>query len=679
MSSPDLDPDHTLDPRTRGVADRLSRRAGAIDLGTPMVEVVVARGRQRRTRRRATVGIVTAAGVCTASIVAVGVLSRPSDEGSVTAAPTGTDQAGSSAPVDTATITSASDESTTSLAPISTGPATDTADTAVPLELSPSPFVWNRVDVGESEAVSLFWGGADHAVAGDGPFVAWSTAPGRTDDYRPTLWRSDDGQRWQPVETDPSFVARNIAERDGTFFTYGTSPATAAERRSDLSIGTSTDGGLTWQQSVLPLDTTDLAQEPGVQSVGVTATSMATSAAGVLLSAQVNANVDIAAALPPEYRNAAWNVTEQGVQVEAGAGCASTMTTVVGRVAPTVAEGADTTSVTGCDVQVFGWSELGISERAAAAVMHPELILFVSTDGTTFEQIEAPTGFDIFWTNARLTSFGDGFAALVNDSNGIIRLLSSPDGRSWSDLGDVPIGYPESIDEWGGRLVLSGWGGNGNRQYLAVRDTTGAWTTTDLRSFLQPGDGVLPTLGASHLSVGPTGITVIGWLVADPVAELGGVTVPLDGGITLQVADTSLGHLVYGPDGTLLAKVTYDESSDPALVTPIQDDTYGVRWEVHTEAGGPVVATYSFDDINQAVTDAGVYDGAPWTQLLVLHSTDGLSWSRESLDELAGAKVTSSGGIRVTGSRVIVAANLADDRNPDGTPKQVLLVGTIAG
>ena len=227
-------------------------------------------------------------------------------------------------------------------------------------------------------------------------------------------------------------MARNIAERDGTFFTYGTSPATAAERRSDLSIGTSTDGGLTWQQSVLPLDTTDLAQEPGVQSVGVTATSMATSAAGVLLSAQVNANVDIAAALPPEYRNAAWNVTEQGVQVEAGAGCASTMTTVVGRVAPTVAEGADTTSVTGCDVQVFGWSELGISERAAAAVMHPELILFVSTDGTTFEQIEAPTGFDVFWTNARLTSFGDGFAATRTGSSACSRPPTAVRGAIWA-------------------------------------------------------------------------------------------------------------------------------------------------------------------------------------------------------------------------------------------------------
>ena len=35
-----------------------------------------------------------------------------------------------------------------------------------------------------------------------------------------------------------------------------------------------------------------------------------------------------------------------------------------------------------------GWSELGISERAAAAVMHPELILFLSTDGATFEPID---------------------------------------------------------------------------------------------------------------------------------------------------------------------------------------------------------------------------------------------------------------------------------------------------
>lgn len=672
MNSPHLDPD--LDARSRRVADRLTHRAGSIDLGPPMVEVVVARGRQRRTRRRAAVGIATAAGVCTASIVAVGVLSRPSDEGSITAAPTGGDQSGSSAPVDT-TITSEMGESTTSLAPIGTIPV---ADSAVPLELSPSPFVWNRVDVGESEAVSLFWGGADHAVAGDGPFVAWSTAPGRTDDYRPTLWRSDDGQRWQQVETDPAFVARNIAERDGTFFTYGTSPATAAERKSDLSIGTSTDGGLTWQRSVLPLDTTDLAQEPGVRGVGVSATSMATSAAGVLLSAQVNAIVDLDTILPEEYRNSVWNLTDTGIEVPVSAACQPTATTmVVGGAVSTVAAGTPTAAAA-CESEVLTWAELGISERAAAAVMHPELQLFFSADGTSFQQIEAPTGFGADWTNARLSSFGEGFAALVNDSSGITRLLSSPDGRSWTDLGEVPIGYPESIDEWGGRLVLSGWGGNGNRQYLAVRDTTGTWTTTDLRSFLQPGDGVLPTLGASHLSVGPTGITVIGWLIADPIAELGGVTVPLYGGVTLQVADTSLSHVVYGPDGAVLAKVTYDESSDPALVTPVQDDTYGVRWEVHTEAGGPVVASYSFDDINQAVTDAGAYDGSPWTELLVLHSSDGLSWSRESLDELVGAKVTSSGGIRVSGNQVIVAANLADDRNPDGTPKQVLMIGTLS-
>lgn len=658
MNTPDLD------PRSQDLADRLARRAGSVDLGPPVVDVVIGRGRQRRQRRRTAVGVTAVVGIAGASIVAIAALTRPSDNGSIVAAPTGSDEAGTTV------------ESPASSAPPATVAAPADTTPVDPLALVPSPFVWNRVDPDSSEAVSLFWGGADHGIAGDGPFVAWSTAPGRTEDYRPTLWRSEDGQRWQQIETDPDFVARNIAEYNGTFLTFGTSPATAAERQSDLSIGTSTDGGLTWQRSVLPLDTTDLAQEPGVQGVGVTATSMATSTAGVLLSAQVNAIVGLDTLLPPEYRNAAWNLSDDGIEVPTDAACQSTATSVVvGGVASTVAAGTDTTAAA-CEVTLFTWAELGISERAAAAVMRPELQLFFSSDGTNFQQIESPTGFDVNWTYARLTSFGDGFAALVNDANGRSRLLSTADGRSWTDLGEVPLDSPESIDEWGGQLVLTGWGAVfGGRSLIAVRDAAGNWATTDLRSFLQPGDGVLPTLGTSHLAVGPTGITIIGWLTADPVAEIGGVSVPLDGGVSVQVADTSLSHLVYGPDGALLAEVTFEQSSAPDLVTPIRDDTYGVRWEVRTDAGGPVVATYSADELQRAVSDSGAYDEYR-SQLLVLHSSDGVSWSRESLDEVVGAKVAGSGGIRLAGNQVIVAANLVDDPNPDGTPKQVLMIGT---
>jgi hypothetical protein len=655
MNSPDLD------PRSQELADRLARRAGSVDLGPPVVDVVIGRGHQRRQRRRAAVGIAAVTGICGASVVAIAALSRPSDNGSIVAAPSGTDEASAETPASSAPLA-------TVVAPVDTTPVD-------PLELVPSPLVWNRVDPDSSEAVSLFWGGVDHGIAGDGPFVAWSTAPGRADDYHPTLWRSDDGQRWQQVATEPEFVARNVAERNGAFFTFGTSPATVTERKSDLSVGTSTDGGRTWTSAVLPLDTSALGAEEGVQGVGVNATSIATSPAGILLSAQVNAFADINAALPPEYRDSGWNIVDAGVEVFAGGECGTATTMVVG-VASTVPAGSTPpTAVAGCEQVVFSWADLGISERAAQTIQHPEVLLFFSPDGATFEPIEAPTGFDADWTYARLTSFGDGFAALVNGPDGGASLITSADGRSWSDLGPVPLSWPDSIDEFGGRLVLSGWADGGySRQVVAVREVDGTWTTTDLRSFLQPGDGVLPSIGVSHLAVGPSGITAVAFLTRDPVAEQGGLTVPLDGGITLAVADTSLSHEVYGPDGNLLGVVDQNQTSDSPLVASVPDEVYGVRWEVRTEVDGPVVATYSYEDLNAELTAAGAYEGR--MQLLVLQSSDGRSWSRESLDELVGQTVSGSGGIRLTDSQVIVPANLADERNPDGTATQVLLVGT---
>jgi hypothetical protein len=611
------------------------------------------------------VGIAAVTGICGASVVAIAALSRPSDNGSIVAAPSDTDAAGTSAETSASSIPPA-----TVVAPVDTTPVEQ-------LELVPSPLVWNRVDVASAEAVSLFWGGVDHGIAGDGPFVAWSTAPGRADDYTPTMWRSDDGQRWQQVATELDFVARNVAERDGTFFTFGTSPATVTERKSDLSVGTSTDGGRTWTSAVLPLDTSALGAEEGVKGVGVNATSMATSPAGILLSAQVNAFTDINAALPPQYRDSGWNIVDTGVEVFAGGDCGTATTMVVGVASTVLAGETPPSTVAGCEPITFTWADLGISERAAQTIQHPEVHLFFSADGTTFEPIETPAGFDADWTYARLTSFGDGFAALVNGPDGEASLITSSDGRSWSDLGPVPLSWPDSIDESGGRLVLSGWADGGyGRQVVAVREVDGTWSTTDLRSFLQPGDGVLPSIGVSHLAVGPNGITAVAFLTRDPVAEQGGVTVPLDGGITLAVADTSLSHEVYGPDGSLLGSIAQGQTSDSQLVTSVPDEVYGFRWEVRTELGGPVVVTYSYEDMNEALTAAGAYEGR--MQLLVLHSGDGRSWSRESLDELVGQPVSGSGGIRLTDSQVIVAANLADERNPDGTATQVLLVGTLS-
>jgi hypothetical protein len=59
---------------------------------------------------------------------------------------------------------------------------------------------------------------------------------------------------------------------------------------------------------------------------------------------------------------------------------------------------------------------------------------------------------------------------------------------------------------------------------------------------------------------------------------------------------------------------------------------------------------------------------------LLLHSTDGVSWSRDSLDEAAGEPVIPSGGLRVVGSQLVFATLRPSDGN--SVPQQVLLVAT---
>jgi hypothetical protein len=101
----------------------------------------------------------------------------------------------------------------------------------------------------------------------------------------------------------------------------------------------------------------------------------------------------------------------------------------------------------------------------------------------------------------------------------------------------------------------------------------------------------------------------------------------------------------------------------------------GARMEVRREAGGEVIAAYTYDDLSNAVATAtGAQPTGP--EIFLLHSRDGITWSRDSLDEIAGEAITGTGGIRLTDTQVIVAANLAGERNPNGTPKQTLLVAT---
>jgi len=664
MNTPHRNDRHSSEDR---LADRLADRAGHVDLGPPMLDVVVAHGRRRQYRRRTAVGVAAVIGIAGSSIAAVNVLTRPADPDRIAAAPTADSTQGTAG-------------ASTVPGPVETYAPIAPAFPVAPIELVPSSFVWNRVDPNSTEAVSFYLGAPDATLAGEGPFVVWSTAPAVSDDYSGVLWRSDDGLAWEQVTSPPTLSGRNVTELNGRFLTYGTAPAATAGRKSDLAIGTSDDAGRTWSTTALPLDTSALLAEQGVTSVNVNAASIAATSTGVLVSAQVTADVDIRSRLPAEVRDRPWNLTDAGVDMVTG-GCDNpTVTTIsFGGVASTVALDPGTNEVPTCTSRTFPWAELGISERAAQTFMRPEVRMLFSSDGVTFTEI-MPIGIDAGATDVRLTALGDSFVASVNvmngDGSGGAMLYTSPDGSSWTSIDAAPVQWAEGFGAFGDRLFVSGYDMVTNTQAVAVRDAAGTWTTTSLNSFVQPGDGVQATMGGGSFAIGPNGISMIGALFVDPVAEIGGVSFSQDG-ITVEMGDTSYTHRVIDDaTGSVLATVTVESSSNSDLVTVAYNDR-GATVEVRRESGGDVVTSYTYEDLATAVATA---TGAQPTgaKIFLLHSRDGVTWSRESLDDIAGQAVNGAGGIRLTDTQVIVAANLAGERNPNGTVKQTLLIATPA-
>ena len=661
----------------RLVAARLADEAARLDVGTPMVEVVIQRGRQRQQRRRTAVGVLSVAGVCAAAIVCVNVLSRPADQRALTS------------PDDTSL------------------PAAGTWSAYTSAQLVESNLVWSQFEPESAAAVSFLNGTAD--LTGDGPYVVWSTAPG-VNGGKATMWRSDDGLSWQQVDNLPTFSSADVVEHNGRFLAFGTAPAPASTSggRSVESIATSEDGGITWATQALPIDTSELENEPGVASVSVHASSIAAGPAGVLAVVRQSVDLEWEKLVPPEVKRSGYNTTPLGIQVvtpnacgDSPVGTAPTETTSVDgavNATSTIVTPADGATVPACPpstavattvqgnantraplspATTLTWAELGVSDRAGVATVYPEIRLFFAADGVTFEEVNSPAGTDRGYADVRLTDTTDGFVAAVvtYDDAGIStnELFHTTDGQSWTDLGPAPLAYPEGFGAIGDRLVMSSWvqdsakPSNPATTAVAVRDPNGTWTTTLLNDLVLPSDGVLTSLSGGGLAVGPDGITMVAMLYVDPVAEVGGVDVT-ENGITLQ-ADTALTQSFRFLDesGAELGRTENGMSTSP-LVT--MDPLTG-EWHVRRTEHGEVAATFTGGEIyEQLPPDAGV------PTALVLHSTDGVAWSRESLDDLVGAPVGGTGGIRVTDTQVIVAANLAGQKNADGTPKQILLLGT---
>lgn len=669
------------DPRThQHLADRLSAEAASLSIADTPVEVVVARGRQRQHRRRTAVGLAAVVAIAGTAVGSVAVLTRPAapeaigsddTEAPDTAAP----------PVSDGSV--AAPTTTVDGAPV-------TVDTAVPpVTKVPSNMVWNVVEPNSAEALGMTFGPA----VGDGPYLAWSTQPavaGGNSTYVPTLWRSDDAVSWQQVEAAPPVSGQMpmLATQGSRFLTFGTSVAASGDVEARVAI--SDDTAASWSSVALPLGIDALRADPTVRTVGVIPSSMVASDSAVVLVVNVYPVLDIDRLLGDKMSGLGYNFTRAGVEVlgTCSADGSVTYDTVVPTTVsgPALENGAAPPVTTGtpsyCDESLIGlhpWDELGVAPATVEALFSPTHLL-VSTDGTSFTEVDLPTpeaGATL--GQAQLATYADGFALAATwyrpaTGEQWSTMYASTDGQAWREVEAPALAYVSSLTGFGDRLVVVGANDpNGMLPVVAVGTPGGGWTVSDLTGLLGPDDGVKPWLGVGPQVVADgTGITISGWVSRDWIAEVGGVEI-VEGSVTMRADDQNGYRFLDTATGVEIG--TFINGVPGGPVTQAEN---GLTVQ---PAGGDAVA-FSWDDLNAVYTRALEQNGIDPTvgQMpdgVVIHSVDGVSWSIEHTDDLAGTDVGFSGWLRGTGSQVIVA--MVRPAPAGQVPQQILLVGTPQG
>ncbi|MEX1107029.1 MAG: hypothetical protein WEB78_12590, partial [Ilumatobacteraceae bacterium] len=587
-------------------------------------------------------------------------------------------------------------------APANTGPVDEVPGSVPPAPVTevPSNLVWNVVMPDSAEAVGIMAG----PMVGDGPFLAWSSEPARSDRFRQVLWRSDDGQSWTQA-VQPPVSGNSLAAYDGRFFSFGTTAA--SNGTVGAAVAMSVDSGGTWATSSLPIDTTALRADPLVRSVEVNTVGFAAGPAGLLLATRVTPQIQWESVLPAAVLQREFNWTRDGVDVLAGSPCpvdtmvpqttvsgtvpaeastssvggpsepAATTTTEVVTATTSQIGSANTEPAAGCSDEVlpaetFTWDELGVSQ-AVADSLGGGIRFFLSVDGAaTFDEVAGPAGLTPS-TDARLVATPTGFAAwtaVYGPNASDTATWASTDGRSWTELGSAPVAYVDSLLAWGDRLVMTGIADNVGSTVVAVSDNAGGWTTTNLAGLVRPSDGVSAAISGSGTVVGPLGISLTGWLQIDPIAEAGGIETTRDG-ITVRAEDGSGTYIFLdAASGAELGRLV-DGRGTTDLVTATSDSPGGIVVRLSADAD-PV--SFTWEQLSAELLDPFYRTARPAVPLL-LHSTDGINWSRDSLDDAAGEPVTMGTGVRVVGSQLVVATTLPSDGSTE-PQQQLLLVAT---
>ena len=694
------------------LADQLQRQARSLDIGDTAVATVVRRGRQRRERRRVVIGVAAVVALSGTVIGTIQVLSKPVAHRVVAS----TDSVpGGEIPPTTTTAAAAMPRV------MATVPGTASGEVLTPVNRIDSDLVWNVVEPGSAEALggmTFLSGTAGYQQSP--PYLAWSTAPGRATadpnlSYEPRLWRSDDGVHWQMAGgstfTQPEILANGFGALNGRLLAFGTAAATAPIPKGgggDLVVDVSDDQGATWRHVVLPVDLRGLSKMNGVQSIGYNGSFVVGAGAAVAVATPY---LNFSPAVLQRFGNAGFAISREGVTPINYPTCGSDGpvdpamvegTAPAGAIAPVptttivpVGTGAPATTAVGfapyCPAvslpqtgDLVPWGVVGVDQSAVDSMFTPRV--FVSTDGETFEEGLFPPPPDGYQPGAvpQLFATPGGFVGLAQfydaiGLNSVTKLYSSTDGLTWTES-DSQLGQVSSIQGLpDGTLIAFGQDFSpypNSGAWVATSSDGVEWTKRSLSGLVEPGDGATAMLNVWQAAAGPNGITALGNVDVDMAAEAGGYSVEKDG-VRLTLTESRYGTMVATDIASGDELGRFDGRTPPTADTVLG---YGPNGGMRLlNADGTVRVTFSDLDMQGIYNQQNTYS----TKLLILHSTDGINWSREEVEPLTGFQSLGGGRILVTANNVLVSVVKTIPYNPDGTstepgaiPKTVVLVGT---
>jgi hypothetical protein len=405
------------------------------------------------------------------------------------------------------TVVGVQELSSTSGPEITTGDPASRPDAAAPAPAPADPrpgavavepqLTWRAVQPDSAAAVGSSVGEASW-VGPRFPGVLVSTSPAGTDEeglFR--LWRSEDGVTFSQTGTSPPIGSLlNGAVIGSHVYAFGTAPGVAATEPNPLLASISVDGGTTWDQVTLPVDTNRLRNLPGVNSVGTQGT-VARTEAGTLIAVTTYAGTDLQDLVPG---TPLLSFGTNGAEVAANGDCApssaETATTppVVPGTEPSSGERPD-----GCVTEFRTWEELGVDAELAAAATGGLSTLLHAADGRTFTELVSPTGAPV--VSLYLPSTTE--PIVVTRDGADSRLWRLDPDLTWVEL-PMPFGDIYTVLQVNNRLTAIHANGDPNERLLAVSTFDGAtWHTVDVGALA---DGATEV---HAIGVGDAGIALV--------------------------------------------------------------------------------------------------------------------------------------------------------------------------